>query len=531
MTIQLRSLLYLILALGFLSAPAFAAGGGGHGGEFDGVQLPHSILDYNAQEKAEGIDGLGAKLKHRIDADPFNLIASIIFVLAILHTFVSGPLRSLSHKMEHDHSEAMRAKYLAEGRADKAAQKHTSFKATAVHFLGEIEAIFGIWCVPLIVAMFFTYDWGTVTNYFDNSVNYTEPMFVVVIMAMASTRPILKFAEVVLGGIAGLGGRSPAAWWLSILIIAPLLGSFITEPAAMTIAALLLAQQFYRYDPPTKFKYATLGLLFVNISVGGTLTHFAAPPVLMVAAKFEYDIVYMFMHFGLKAIVGILIATTVYFFAFKSEFKKLAEKAKEGDSASLEDDEPVPAWVTLVIMCFMGWTVFTLHHPALFIGGFLVFLAFVIATSTHQDKVSLKGPILVGFFLAGLVTHGGLQGWWIAPVLSSLGQLPLFVGATLLTAVNDNAAITYLASLVPAFDHHYAVGPEAVALARELQYAVVSGAVVGGGLTVIANAPNPAGQSILQKFFGTSGVSPIGLLLGAAIPTIILALCFQLLPH
>tara|TARA_B110000037_G_scaffold29139_1_gene34815 strand:+ start:95872 stop:97419 length:1548 start_codon:yes stop_codon:yes gene_type:complete len=515
------------LALGLLTTSAFAAGGG-HGGESDSVKLPHSIIDYDAEEIAHGIDSLGAKLAHRIEADPFNLIAAIIFGLAILHTFVSGPLRNLSHKMEHDHAEAMKAKYLPEGKPEKAAQHHTSFKATVVHFLGEIEAIFGIWCLPLILAMLFTYDWGTVTNYFDNSVNYTEPMFVVVIMAMASTRPILKFAEIVLGGVAGIGGRSPAAWCLSILIIAPLLGSFITEPAAMTIAALLLAQQFYRYDPPAKFKYATLGLLFVNISVGGTLTHFAAPPVLMVAGKFEYDIVYMFMHFGLKAMAGIVIATSVYFLAFKSEFKKLAEKAKAGEGASLEDDEPVPAWVTLVIMCFMGWTVFTLHHPALFIGGFLVFIAFVIATSTHQDKVSLKGPILVGFFLAGLVTHGGLQGWWIAPVLSSLGQLPLFVGATLLTAVNDNAAITYLASLVPAFDHLNALDP---ALARQLQYSVVSGAVVGGGLTVIANAPNPAGQSILQKHFGTSGVSPLGLLIGAAIPTIIMALCFLLLPH
>lgn len=530
MILPIRSLFYFLLVLGLFSTKAFAAAGG-HGGDFEGVKLPHSIIDYAAQEEAEGIEGLSEILAHRIEADPFNLIASGIFLLAILHTFVSGPLRNLSHKMEHDHAVAMKAKYLAEGKPEKAAGEHSSFKATAVHFLGEIEAIFGIWCVPLIFAMLFTYDWGTVTHYFDSSVNYTEPMFVVVIMAMASTRPILKFAEVMLGGVARLGGRSPAAWWLSILIIAPLLGSFITEPAAMTIAALLLAQQFYRYEPSAKFKYATLGLLFVNVSVGGTLTHFAAPPVLMVAAKFEYDIVYMFMHFGLKSITGIVIATSVYFVAFKGEFKQIADKAKNEDVASLGDDDPVPTWVTAVILGFMGWTVFTLHHPALFIGGFLVFLAFVIATSTHQDRVSLKGPILVGFFLAGLVTHGGLQGWWIAPVLSSLGQLPLFIGATLLTAVNDNAAITYLASLVPAFDHHYAVGFEAAALARQLQYAVVSGAVVGGGLTVIANAPNPAGQSILQKYFGTSGVSPLGLLLGAAIPTIILALCFQLLPH
>ena len=55
----------------------------------------------------------------------------------------------------------------------------------------------------------------------------------------------------------------------------------------------------------------------------------------------------------------------------------------------------------------------------------------------------------MGFFLAGLVIHGGLQGWWIGPVLRSLAENPLFLGSTLLTAFNDNALITYLATLVP----------------------------------------------------------------------------------
>jgi Na+/H+ antiporter NhaD/arsenite permease-like protein len=113
------------------------------------------------------------------------------------------------------------------------------------------------------------------------------------------------------------------------------------------------------------------------------------------------------------------------------------------------------------------------------------------------------------------VIHGGLQGWWIEPVLSSLTAVPLFLGSTLLTALNDNAAITYLATLVPDFTD-------------ELKYAVVAGAVTGGGLTVIANAPNPAGQNILQRFF-PAGVSPVGLLLGSLVPTVILGLCFLLL--
>ena len=123
---------------------------------------------------------------------------------------------------------------------------------------------------------------------------------------------------------------------------------------------------------------------------------------------------------------------------------------------------------------------------------------------------------MVGFFLAGLVTHGGLQGWWIAPVLGSLGDLPLMLTATVLTAFNDNAAITYLATLVPN-------------LALNSKYAVVAGAVTGGGLTVIANAPNPAGQSILGRFF-EGGVNPAKLAMAAIIPTIIMGICFMGIP-
>jgi hypothetical protein len=155
------------------------------------------------------------------------------------------------------------------------------------------------------------------------------------------------------------------------------------------------------------------------------------------------------------------------------------------------------------------------HYPALFIGGFLFFLAFAQATAHHQNKVELKTPLLVGFFLAGLVIHGGLQAWWIQPVLGRLGEVPLFAGATILTAFNDNALITYLATLVPGFS-------------PELKFAVVAGAVTGGGLTVIANAPNPAGQSILQKYF-PEGVSPLGLFLGALVPTVIVAFSFMVL--
>jgi hypothetical protein len=175
----------------------------------------------------------------------------------------------------------------------------------------------------------------------------------------------------------------------------------------------------------------------------------------------------------------------------------------------------VPSWMMIIHLLFMVWTVVNAHHPALFIGGFLFFLGFAQVTFSFQNRIDLKPSLLVGFFLAGLVIHGGVQAWWIAPVLRNLSELPLMLGATVLTAFNDNAAITYLSTLVPDFT-------------ATLKYAVVAGAVTGGGLTVIANAPNPAGQSILKKYF-KHGVSPARLLRAAIIPSIIMGLSFMLL--
>jgi hypothetical protein len=178
-------------------------------------------------------------------------------------------------------------------------------------------------------------------------------------------------------------------------------------------------------------------------------------------------------------------------------------------------EDAVPLWIIMVHVLFMGWTIINAHNPALFVPGLLLFLGFAVVTADFQNTINLQQPLLVGFFLGGLVTLGGVQGWWIEPVLGSLGEVPLMVVSTMLTAFNDNAAITYLATLVPGFT-------------EELKYAVVAGAVTGGGLTVIANAPNPAGQAILKDCF-KHGVSPFGLLKAALIPTLIMFALFALL--
>jgi len=445
-----------------------------------------------------------AVLGNRITHTPFNLFASLIFLFAIVHTFAAIKITGIAKKMELTHAEKMRKS----GKSEEEIEQDPPVMAEMLHFFGEVEAIFGIWVIVLAAVTISFYDWSTFKIYIAQTVNYTEPMFVVVIMALAATRPVMQLAKQI------------GAWWLSILTLAPILGSFITEPAAMTIAAMLLAEQFYRLKPSSKLAYATIGLLFVNISVGGTLTNFAAPPVLMVKTPWDWTSSFMTLNFGWKALLGILISNLIYYFAFKKEFSKFAsdfEAEAEMEKDLERHEDSIPIWITAVHLLFMGWTVLNAHYPPLFIGGFLFFLGFAMATKAHQSHINLKPPLLVGFFLAGLVTHGGVQAWWIAPVLGSLGDLPLMLMATVLTAFNDNAAITYLSTLVPDF-------------AISAKYAVVAGAVTGGGLTVIANAPNPAGQSILSKFF-PGGVNPAKLALGAIIPTVIVGLAFMAIPQ
>lgn len=446
--------------------------------------------------------GLVATLQTRIGAEPMNVVATGIFLLAIAHTFAVHRFRIAAHHAQEAHDARLRAGGQPES---------PSVKAELLHFLGEVEVVFGLWAVPLMACIAILHGWDTARDYLGHTVNYTEALFVVVIMALASTQPVIGLAEAVLGRVARLVSPAPWALWLSVLTLGPLLGSLITEPAAMTISALLLARQFYALRPSRRLAYATLGVLFVNVSVGGTLTHFAAPPVLMVARPWGWDTPFMLTHFGWRAAIAVLLSNGAYFLLFRREVLSLRS---EGSPAGDAKGARAPGWITAVHLGFMAWTVLNAHYPALFVGGFLFFLGFLKSTAAYQGPVDIKPPLLVGFFLAGLVIHGGLQGWWIAPVLASLGERALFSGAMLLTAFNDNALITYLATLVPG-------------LSGVLQFAVVAGAVTGGGLTVIANAPNPAGQAILGGHF-EDGIAPLGLLLGALLPTAITAAVFLL---
>jgi hypothetical protein len=434
----------------------------------------------------------------------FHLLALIIFILAIVHTLCVYKV--------HDWARALELKQRAK-RKDKTRQR--SFIVHMLYFLSEVEVIFAFWAIPLFFTIWGFYGWTTGLEYI-NTRDYTEALFVVVILAMASTRPIIHAAQRLIHWIAAGFGGSLSAWWFVLLTIGPLLGSLITEAAAMALCALLLSQQFYAYHPSKALAYATLGLLFVNVSVGGVLTDFASPAVLVLAHAWHWTMSDIFFDFGWKAIAGIGISNILYWIYFRKELVHMNLRREAigiyKSYSSKIPEEPIPLWITLTHMLFMALIVSVSHYPAIFVASFLFFIGFHQATRAHQHSIQIGRPLMIGLFLSGLVIHGGLQGWWVVSILEGLSPLSVMGVAIALTGFNDNTAISYLTTLIPNWGEVF-------------QYAVFTGVVAGGGLTVIANAPNPAGYAILKKHFNR-GIKPVNLLLGALIPTLILYAVF-----
>jgi hypothetical protein len=416
---------------------------------------------------------------------PIQWIAAAIFVVALLHTFGVKQFERLSHRYP----------------------RH----AGLLHLLGEVEVVFGFWAIMLVVVMAVVVSGGDALDYAESR-NYTEPLFVFVVMVIAASRPVLRTVMSLVNTLARIAPvRTPIATaWLGLAGV-PLLGSLITEPAAMTIAALMLAPQVFRPQVPERLKYLALGALFVNVSIGGTLTSYAAPPVLMVATTWQWDSAFMFFNFGWKAALAVLLNATVATYVLRSHL----QPAPLGND-DLPEEIRVPLSVVAVHLGLLAGVVLFAHHPVVFLSLFLMFLGFTQAYERHQSPLILKEALLVGFFLAGLVVLGGMQQWWLQPIVSGLDPVALFLGALGLTAITDNAALTYLGSLI-------------VGISDLSKYMLVAGAVAGGGLTVIANAPNPAGVALLKRGFADETIGAGGLLLGALVPTAVAAAAFMFL--
>jgi hypothetical protein len=419
-----------------------------------------------------------------VSPSPIQAVAATIFAVALVHTFSTKFFERLAHR-------------------------HPTH-AGVFHLLGEVEVVFGFWAWMLLLAIAFLEGREQAIAYIDQR-NFTEPLFVFAIMIVAASRPILEIASLLVGLVARVVPLpSPLGTYFTILALVPLLGSAITEPAAMTLGALMLRDRFLHHERlPPRFKYATVGVLFVNVSIGGVLTPFAAPPVLMVASKWHWDVGFMLSTFGWKAAAAVVLNALIAALLFRRALRGVGSTAARAGIT-------VPASVMLVNSIILFGIVAFAHHPPLFIGLLLLFMGFATAYQQHQGRLILREALLVAFFLAGLVVLGGLQQWWLQPILVSMSPNAVYFGATALTAITDNAALTYLGSLVDG-------------LTDEFKYMLVAGAVTGGGLTVIANAPNPAGFSILKCRFEDESISALGLFLAALPPSLVAAVALRYL--
>ena len=414
-----------------------------------------------------------------------QVTAAIIFAVALVHTFAAKQFERLAQRYP----------------------KH----AGLFHLAGEVVVVFGFWAIVLVLAMALTSGGASALAYAESR-NYTEPLFVIVVMVIAASRPVLM---TVIWWVRMTARAMPlptplATAWLGLAAV-PLFGSIVTEPAAMTIAALMLAPQIFRPDVPERVKYLSIGVLFVNVSIGGTLSAYAAPPVLMVASTWHWDSAFMFATFGWKAALAVRVNATACAFVLRRHvIPAVSNAADSGPEAA------VPRTVVAVHLALLAGVVLLAHHPLAFLGLFLMFLGFTQAYERYQSPLIIKEALLVAFFLAGLVVLGGMQSWWLQPIVSALNPLALFFGSLVLTAITDNAALTYL-------------GSQIVGISNESKYFLVAGAVAGGGLTVIANAPNPAGVALLRRGFADESIGAGGLLLGAIGPTLVAAAAFLFL--
>lgn len=416
-----------------------------------------------------------------VEPDLLQLAAVVLFGIAVLHTFSTRFFAHLAH-VQPNH-------------------------AGLWHLLGEVEVVFGFWAFVLVLLIFLHEGGHSAVGYLESR-NFTEPMFVFVIMVIAGSRPILHFARMlVLATAQVLPYPAKLSFYFLALSAVPLLGSFITEPAAMTLAALMLRDVYFGRGLSERLMYITIGVLFVNVSIGGTLTPFAAPPVLMVAGTWGWDTLYMLSTFGWKAAVAVVVNAAAATWLARRELTNRNIELK------IAGDQGIPTPVVAVHLAFLVGVVVTAHYPAVFMALFLFFLGFTEAYKRYQDRLILREGLLVAFFLAGLITLGGQQKWWLQQLLAGMDSTTLYFGATLLTAITDNAALTYLGSLVEG-------------VTEEFKYALVAGAVTGGGLTVIANAPNPAGFSILKGSFPDEAINPLWLLAAALPPTGVAVVAF-----
>ena len=81
----------MIFALGIPTVCASA------GNDAKAPEFAEKMEGFAAAEEAAHIEGIWDKISYRAEQVPFLLVATIIFILAIAHTFFAVPLTKYSH--------------------------------------------------------------------------------------------------------------------------------------------------------------------------------------------------------------------------------------------------------------------------------------------------------------------------------------------------------------------------------------------------------------------------------------------------
>ena len=413
-----------------------------------------------------------------------DILGTVFFLLAVVHTFNTHYFHRLAAK--------------------------NTVHAGLWGLMAEVEAVFGLWALAYVMVLALIAGPRTAIS-FTQSLDFTQPLFVFAVMLLASSKPVLSLGAKAILSLASAMPIAPGVGAaVAALTLGPILGAYITQPAAMTVTALILYLIYFKQPLGQPLKYAMLGVLFVNMSIGGVLSPFG-PPAVMAAPAWGLGPWGMLTLFGWKAILAMAFNAMLLVLIFYGQLKKV--------SVIIPPDlaESPPAWISATHLAFLMGLAWLADEPKAFSMVLLTFLGFTRAYAKDQGGLMLREALMVAIFLGGLVTLGQAQQWWVGLVMSRLDHLALFWCSTGLTAVVDNSALTYLGSLVPQ-------------LSDQAKYALLTGAVTGGGLTIIANAPNPVGNAILKYGFSASEIRPPRLFLAALIPTLVAAAAFLLLP-
>ncbi len=403
-----------------------------------------------------------------------EIIGSICFILALSHTFFAVKFKPISH------------------------------------YLSETELAFPFWGIIFLatVPLFSVLGWidgSDSRNQFmelAGHLDFSEPALLFVILLVTNTPLVMRFASRAIDGVADLvmqmasASRGEASY-ITSMIVGPLMGSLITEPAAMTVTALFLRDRFFNRRVSRRFKFMSFANLLVNVSIGGALTNFAAPPILMVRDAWGWSSNFVFFHFGLNAALAIVVNTGLCWFFLRGELRAVQGFPKE----SLNDANG------LILKKDSASTTRTSQaaeqRAVRSLGSRLFYLV---------NQFEFRSSLYVALFLAGVVVLGHQQAWWLRELVEGKSPFSLFLGSTVLTSVTDNAALTYLSTQIES-------------LTPLMRHAVVAGSIAGGGISVVANAPNPIGFSILREQLGDAGFGFSDLLRYALLPTAIAMIC------